>query len=346
MKKLRLQKKADDGALNNLEEEIQRLEKLKQQGEATQASESMKDTVSDTEEAKAGHEIEEAPAVVENDEAIVQMEEIGGEDNVDDMWADAMNEQAAESSNELQKTEEQDLGAEGKVALEEVAVDQQTTDKEAQEPAQVEDINAEERVEDMWADAMNEQAAESSNEGQKTEEQDLGAEGKKTLEEVAVDQQTTDKEAEETAQVEDNDAEESVEVNVETELSENEEAENHALDEEPQLAMTNTSAETQTQEHESKASMPDADESNEEEIGDMWEAALDEQVHVDEAINKTTSADLDNVQEEAGLAEGNSEKDADQIWAEALSNQAESDAGEEKLPESKTDQEESPGASR
>jgi hypothetical protein len=331
-----------DGALDNLEEEIQRLEKLKQQGEAPQASEAIKDTVSDTEEAKAGHEIEEVPAVVEHDaEAKVQMEEIGGEDNVDDMWGDAMNEQAAESSKEAEKTEEQDLAAEGKETLEEVAVDQRSTDKEAEEADQVEDNNAEESVEDMWADAMSEQeTAENIEEtpGQAVETQ-------KTDDQVpqAAVNDMTEPEPEDKNPA-------NIEVNVETELSEIEEAksaaEYHALDEEPQLAMTNTSAETQAQEHESKASMPDADESIQVEIGDMWEAALDEQVGVEEAINKTTSADLDNVQEEAGHAEGNSEKDADQIWAEALSDHADAEEAEEKLSEDKNNQEGSPGASR
>ncbi len=215
----------NDGGLNNLEEEIQRLEKLRQQEEETQAQESGKDTASETEELKvseggnkrasaesiqdeqAGNaeaketdeqgtkpeEVKASPAspsearaAVETDAEETPAEIKEEEDPVDDMWAEALNEQAAAESTE----------AIPETAKEEQITDAQESHADRQETAAPEldtlpaqdmeedtsQASDKENVDDMWAAALDEQAgadestAEVSMQNTEQAEKDTGKE--------------------------------------------------------------------------------------------------------------------------------------------------------------------------
>ncbi len=401
----------NDGAMNDLEEEIQRLEKLKQDGnnQTTEASEntasekevntdnsneeeqseaqSPQEEIQKTPEVKAEAEneegqsdstveeqktddqtaspedVKESPepkadvpvqAEVETDaKDTVEAEEKAGEDGVDDMWADAMNEQAAaegegeepDSTVEEQKTDDQTASPEDVKESPEPKADvpvQAEVETDSKDTAEAEEKAGEDGVDDMWADALNEQATaegieektESSNEGQKADDQALQAETKESPEPKT----KTIRKA-------------SSAVNADTEQLASEEAEivteKHELDEETQLAQANNANETQAEKHEVSSSIPeeikpDVDESGEGEIDDMWAAALDEQTKMEESIDKTASSAVDNSKENTGLDEVENKKDADQMWAEALSDHAE--ASEENQLENKDNPGGSPGA--
>ena len=352
----------NDGALNNIEEEIQRLEKLKQQDRESQAAEAMEEIASETEEQvvsdKVGGErtvdskeekteslhaeqktddqapqvktkespepLSEAEVTAEIDEAETAQAE-DKDDDVDDMWADALNEQAAseskeekaESLHDEQKIDDQALQANTTESLEPPSKAEGVAEIDELETAQAED--KEDDVDDMWADALNEQAVvesieeetEINDEEQNTEPQTLQAETKESPE----------AKTEEMREI-------SAAVNADTDQSASEEAEIHELNEETQPDKANKTNKTQTEEHAARVSIPeettpDLDESGEGVIDDMWEAAMDEQAKVDDSIEKTASSAVDNSPENTGFDEVENKKDADQMWAEALSDHEE-----------------------
>ncbi len=324
----------NDDALNNLEEEIQRLEQLKQKAEETQAVESTQDTASETEESKVRNESEKGQGTLDTD---VQ-EAVKAEENV---------EPKQESDGEQQKTDEQapqlEEVKESSVPQSEVKGDVET---DTEEKAQTEAIDAEESVDDMWADAMKEQEAEGKSGEEKSES---AVETHRTEDLIPLPEI---KEMQEPA----NEAKKQVnaDMNEVTEQSENEEAERvveeHELHEDTHSAKANEPAETKTEEQEAtvlrpEETEPDPDESDKGEIDDMWTAALNDQANVSVSIEKTASTNIEYAQEDTGLAEDHSEKDADQIWAEALSEHEDTEASEKKVSDNKNNQEGLPGAS-
>jgi len=374
----------NDSALNNIEEEIQRLEKLKHEDGDNQTTEASENTASEkavntdkanakeqsetqspqeeiqkasevkaeaeSEEGQSDSTVEEqktydqaAPpedvkespepkadvpvqAEVETDaEDTAKAEEKSGEDGVDDMWADAMNEQAvaegegekSESNIEEQKTDDQAAPPEDVKESPEPKADvsvQAEVETDTEDTAKAEEKSGEDGVDDMWADAMNEQAA-AEGEGEKPDSID---------EEQKADEQISQPEEVKEPQ----EPKEEVKANAESVSEETVQTEEHELDEETQLAEANKANETQAEEHEGRASIPeeikpDVDESGEGEIDDMWAAALDEQAKEEESINKTASTEVDKSKENTGLDEVEDTKGEDQMWAEALSDHTE-----------------------
>jgi hypothetical protein len=338
----------DDGAMNNLEEEIQRLEKLKQEDGDIQTTEASENNVSEKEvntdktneeeqsEAQSPQEeIQETPEVKAEEENAnepdTEVQVSAENDNEDDMWADAMNEQAeaaseegqSDSTVEEQKTDEQTPQPEDVKEPQEFKAEAQVeVETDAEDIVEAEEKDGEDSVDDMWADAMNEQATAESIE-EKTESKD---------EEPKTDGQAPKAESKESPETKTEEIKKvSAAVNADTEQLAREETEMvteiHELDEENELANANKA---------------DVDENGEGEIDAMWAAALYEQANVEESIEKTASTAVDNSPENTGPDEVKNKKDADQMWTEALSEHAE--ASEENLSESKDNTGGSPGA--
>jgi len=261
--------KGNDGAINNIEEEIQKLEKLKQQEGETQATEAREDTASETEEpqildegeegqatksveekvastdkeqttdeqamqaevkAPSESDKEEKQAVDAGAEEIAQAEDKDGEDDdvVDDMWAAALNEQtAAESGDEKVASAEEEKKAGGQAPQPEEAKESPVPQSEAQaaveteeeETVQAEEKSGEDSVDDMWADALNEQtAAESGDEKVASAEEENKTDGQSSQPEEVKESPVPQSEAQaavesdekETVQAEENGGEDSV----------------------------------------------------------------------------------------------------------------------------------------
>ena len=314
--------------INNLEEEIQRLEKLNQQEGKSPVIETIEDTASVTEEPadqapkaepaeSTEPETEQQQAVDAGAEEIAQSEEKDEEESDADMWAEAFSEQAAsESEKEKQESTVEQKAADQAPKAEstestEPETEQQAVDAGAEETAQAEEKDEEESDADMWAEAFSEQAASESEKEkqestveQKAADQAPKAESTESTE-PETEQQAVDAGAEETAQAEDEEAESIAEA--------------YELDEETQLEKGNKAAETQAEEHEVSTEMKS-------DTHDTGEDGI---------------AGIDQSQEVTG-AEDDSEEDADQMWTKALREHAE--AEEEKISDSKDKPEGSPSA--
>ena len=376
-------KKGNDAALKNIEEEIQRLEKLKQQDRETQPAEAIEEIASETEaqmvsdkadekqtveskeektdnlnneqetddqalQAKTKESpapLSEAEVTAEIDEAETAQEQ-DKEDDIDDMWADALNEQAASESkeektdslNDKQETDDQALQAKTKESPAPLSEAEVTAEIDEAETAQEQD--KEDDIDDMWADALNEQAAverieeetESTDEAQQTEAHPP----------QAVTKESPEAKTEEITMV-------NTTVNADTDQSAIEEVEPgseiHEPDVETQPHEDNKTDETREEEHAVRGSIaeetkPGLDESEVGKIDDMWEAAMDEQEKVEESFEKTAINAVDTSPENSGFDEVENKKDADQMWAEALSDH------EEAKEDSSLDNKDNPGGSQ
>ncbi len=362
---------SSESDLDQLEAEIQRLEKLKQQDEVTKSSEVQSKVLPG--------EIEQQSDTTDT-EAALSEQGTTGKESEDELQVDAMSGQAAVESPEEKESsnvEEQQTGAEATKDIKEMSEpDTEENDfvDTGAEESRAEDTDEEDSVDDMWADALNEQAA--AEDGTRKEnihslEQNADRPApdeniNETPEPVTNVQQSSSTDAEEAVSDDDSGGEDNVDDLWADAMSE--QAAGESSDEKAgiNLEMQKTvepvqedAKERPETEKEAEGTViaedaastempeiiePDKEVSGEEDIADMWAAALDEQAKEDGSIAKTDSLDNNLLQNSEEHTEDNSEKNADQMWADVLSDYAEEESGEEKQSGIKNDPKGTSGA--